>query len=340
MDKNFATNCNLPNKHKSPTISTLFSMKKILPFFILTFLIAAPSGALAQEITSVNAGFVGSIWYSNNKIVAGDKIRVYSAIQNQTNYDIVGIVELYDNGELNGTTSFSLVKGSLAQSWIDWTAASGKHQLYEKITQAKKWEVGKDPVPINIQFGESNTDLQEIFNPPPAITSSTAEIKKDEVSPNPGVGSSTAPSSSPGVGGEPISPSSTIGEKTHSIINTVGEKTTEAWNSTGNKVYESVINSLSNLLTQKQAELDKQIAERTSPPLLQKQLEEMDKKSEYLKIPSEKAPTINHVYKWILGVALYIINTWWIFTIIILLVARAIFKIGKKLWPRTKQDEN
>ncbi len=316
--------------------------KKIL-FFILTT-VGLPILVQAADTTPLNAGFVGSIWYSSNKIAPDDRIRVYSAIQNQTNFDIIGTIELYDNGELSGTTNFSLVKGSLAQSWIDWAAKSGKHQLYEKIINTKKWEVGKDPVAITIQNSESNTDLPTIAEPildnatsstPPSVTQTTLTPPTNNNTPIPeGVNSAFSTTSTTSA-----TSSSTLATTATNTAEAIGEKIAGAWNATGHNFYDTTINNLSNMLIQKQIELEQQIAASSSPPLLQKQLQDLDKNSPYLKIPSEKAPTVNHVYKWVIGAALFTLNTWWLMTILLLLAARTIFRLFARLWRRHHRDD-
>jgi len=106
----------------------------------------------------VNAGFVQGLWYSKPTFFADETIRIYSAIQNQSDYDITGKVEFIVNEEVIGSSSFSAISGRLIESWTDWTVKKGKNDVYVRIIDAKKNVLGKSPESIILAFNKSQVD--------------------------------------------------------------------------------------------------------------------------------------------------------------------------------------
>lgn len=101
---------------------------------ILLFFLIAPTFTSAQS-----AGFLSdNIWYSKDPFFAGDKVRIYSAIFNSTEWDIVGKVGFYDNQKLIGNSEFFVERnGNLAKTWIDWQVSEGEHKISAKIQEAQ-----------------------------------------------------------------------------------------------------------------------------------------------------------------------------------------------------------
>jgi len=132
-------------------------MKKIY-FIIFLIIVLFPVLAQAEEI---NAGFVSGVWYSREPFFAGDKARIYSAIQNQSGFDIVGKMEFYDNQDLIGTSDFSVISGRLIEQWADWQVTKGEHSIYTRIVNAKKSTAGQQDEPVELKFAGGNLD--EVF---------------------------------------------------------------------------------------------------------------------------------------------------------------------------------
>ncbi len=84
-------------------------ISKLLLFFFVG-LALLPSVVLAEN--KMNAGFVTGLWYSKTPFFAGEKIRIYSVIQNQSNYDLVGTIQFIDNNKIIGEKNFSTIKGN------------------------------------------------------------------------------------------------------------------------------------------------------------------------------------------------------------------------------------
>jgi len=115
---------------------------KCLLFLLLCF---APGFALSADL---NAGFVQGLWYSKTPFFAGETVRIYTAIQNNSGFDIQGTVEFLLNGAVTGKSNFSAVQGRIVDVWTDWKVSQGNQELSAKIVQAFKLEIGKDPEPI------------------------------------------------------------------------------------------------------------------------------------------------------------------------------------------------
>lgn len=109
-------------------------------FFLLgSFLPADFAGAAVLK----NAGFIqGNIWYSENSFFEGDKVRIYSAIFNNSGSDLIGAAEFYDKEEKIGSSNFSAINGRLVEVWTDWTVTVGGHEIFAKIVNAKIAKVG------------------------------------------------------------------------------------------------------------------------------------------------------------------------------------------------------
>lgn len=122
---------------------------KIAKFMIIkkTFLITAvfflSASFVATAAALKNAGFIqGNIWYSEDPFYVGDKIRIYSAIFNNSGSDLIGIVEFYDGAEKIGSSNFSAINGRLVEVWTDWMATAGRHKIYAKIVETKIAKIG------------------------------------------------------------------------------------------------------------------------------------------------------------------------------------------------------
>jgi len=127
---------------------------------LLLILLSLPSPLFAQETEEVNAGFVSGVWYSKLPFFAGETVRIYSAIHNQSEFDILGRVQFLDGDTLIGDTDFSTIRGRLVEVWTDWEMSQGMHRISVAIVDAKKSEIGKEPQPITLKFSSSLVDEQ------------------------------------------------------------------------------------------------------------------------------------------------------------------------------------
>lgn len=140
--------------------------RAILLFFTLFIPVS-----YAEE--GANAGFVNGLWFSRHPFFAGETVRLYAALQNNSGFDIKGEAAFFDKNEKIGEANFSVVNGRLLEVWTDWHVSEGNHAISVAIAKAFKVEVGKNPEPITLTFAsfahspiviETDTDNDRIGN--------------------------------------------------------------------------------------------------------------------------------------------------------------------------------
>ena len=124
-------------------------MKSILSIISLLFFFL-PITISAQTL---NAGFVQGVWYSKSPFFAGETIRIYTAVQNNSGFDITGTIEFVMNGTAIGETGFSAIDGRIVEVWKDWEVTKGDHAIGASIKEAFKVEIGKEPEGISLEGG-------------------------------------------------------------------------------------------------------------------------------------------------------------------------------------------
>lgn len=119
--------------------------------------------SLPVHAQDINAGFVQGLWYSSNEIIEGVPIRVYAALRNNTEHDLVGTVRFTDNGIRIGSSQVSALSGRLVETWIDWTPGEGEHALSAFLSDAELHVVGGEIIQANVeQITISDTVLADI----------------------------------------------------------------------------------------------------------------------------------------------------------------------------------
>lgn len=119
--------------------------------YILFLLLFVPVATASGQ--TLNAGFVQGVWYSKTPFFAGETVRLYTAIQNNSGSDIQGTVEFLVNGNSVGESSFSAINGRIVEVWTDWKVTQGNHSVEASIKEAFRVEVGKTPEPISLNAG-------------------------------------------------------------------------------------------------------------------------------------------------------------------------------------------
>ncbi|MCR4283759.1 MAG: hypothetical protein NUV64_00370 [Parcubacteria group bacterium] len=139
-----------------------FIFTVILTLGILGINFALFNAPRAEAGETINAGFVSGLWYSSNNFFAGDNVRIYSAIQNNSGFDIVGKIQFFDNEEIIGGSEFSVINGRLVEKWTDWSVKEGDHNIYIKLVDTKKAIIGGGFEPVTLTFDSSHTDKRFI----------------------------------------------------------------------------------------------------------------------------------------------------------------------------------
>ena len=119
--------------------------------YILLSLLLFPVTVVAQ---SQNAGFVEGLWYSKMPFFAGEEVRVYAALRNNTGSDLSGTVRFTDNTITIGEKPVEALDGRLVETWIDWTPSSGNHQVRVVLVDAVLDGPNSEPVAIEVASAE------------------------------------------------------------------------------------------------------------------------------------------------------------------------------------------
>lgn len=138
-----------------------------------SFVYSAEPATTAVPSSVLNAGLVDGLWFSKTPFFAGETIRIYTAFQNQSGFDITGDIVFYNDGSVIAKKSFNSVNGQVIQSWTDWKVTEGNHNVYIEIEEAKAAEIGGVSKSVAIQvkkfdkvaiFADLDTDRDNIGN--------------------------------------------------------------------------------------------------------------------------------------------------------------------------------
>lgn len=121
---------------------------------------------------SSNAGIVQGLWYSQEKVFADEKVRIYVAIRNNTGEDLTGIVEFYDGEKKLERQNVQALSGRIIESWTDWSPTYGSHNLKATLIRTELSQVGSSTKEIIVAsalaedtlFVDYDTDKDGIGN--------------------------------------------------------------------------------------------------------------------------------------------------------------------------------
>jgi hypothetical protein len=122
-------------------------MRQFLKIFLLTCFLV-PTSVFGQ---TSNIGIIKGIWFSSDIFFAGDTVRIYTALQNNSGFDVEGNVEFFDNGASMGSKPFSALDNRIIESWVDTLVTPGRHEYSIQITNTKKNKIGEALLPITPQ---------------------------------------------------------------------------------------------------------------------------------------------------------------------------------------------
>jgi hypothetical protein len=120
-------------------------MKLIVGLFLLC--IFSPFTVSAQEF---NAGIVQGLWYSEEKFFAGETVRIYVAIRNNTGSDLTGTVEFNDGDTRIGRKTVQALDGRIIESWADWTPTYGTHTLSANLSRIELHKIGSSTQAVEV----------------------------------------------------------------------------------------------------------------------------------------------------------------------------------------------
>lgn len=110
--------------------------KEIFLFAIFLIILVGISFRVANAES--RAGFIqGNIWFSQEPLEEGARVKIYTMIFNPENKDLSGSILFFDNTTLLGQKDFSVTAGGLKDISINWTVNIGAHTIFARIQNAK-----------------------------------------------------------------------------------------------------------------------------------------------------------------------------------------------------------
>ncbi len=112
-------------------------------FFILLLM---PCLGRTQDKGNVNVGIIpANIWYYPSKFFAGETVKIYTAIFNNSGQDISGIVVFYNNNQEIGQSKVKLsAQEKIKEVSINWEARVGEQIIQAKIVNLKIIQNGEE----------------------------------------------------------------------------------------------------------------------------------------------------------------------------------------------------
>ncbi len=139
-------------------------MKNIFRILVISIVIFFPFAVFATIENIDNAGFVpGPIWFSKYPVFVDDEVRIYTALYNNSQYNISGELHFFNNENLIGNTDFEMLAGSGATDvWIDWVALKGDIEIGAEIKNVSIINSQKEAV-SDIDFKDTQIAKSKIF---------------------------------------------------------------------------------------------------------------------------------------------------------------------------------
>ncbi|QSH39694.1 hypothetical protein JXR01_01665 [Candidatus Kaiserbacteria bacterium] len=103
----------------------------------LTFILLLLSIPLYVAHAAVNAGVVNGVWFSKANPEAGETIRIFTAVQNQSAETINGSVAFLVDEDIVGTKKFSVTPNDIIPVSIGYTFLGGEHDVSAYITSVE-----------------------------------------------------------------------------------------------------------------------------------------------------------------------------------------------------------
>lgn len=149
-------------------------MNLVKTFIILSIAIFLPNYTLAIETN--NTGFISeSVWFSEEELVLGESVNIYTALFNNSASVLEGSVTFFDKDVVLGVKSFSIPEKSVRDVKQSWIVTSGDHEMYASLSVKQ----------TNIELGDKMTEPIEFTIKAPVVaekapvTGETAEILSD-----------------------------------------------------------------------------------------------------------------------------------------------------------------
>jgi len=293
---------------------------------------------------SLEISFVDKLRYSQDSFFAGEDIRVYATLQNNSGFDLQGIIYFDDNEKFIGDFNFFIADGRNIETWVDWRPSEGEHNLLVKISNLKKLEIAK--VPKEVVLDEEiittkkididiDTDKDGIGNKEDLDDDNDNISDKKEIE----QGTNTLVFNEVVV--ENIEPKTETKANLNDSIETETKKIItgdimEDLKSITEATLEKskdLTGTTKNFLEKHKETIDEEIDKDKKIELAQKELQESSENLEvkegvnlYTANILDAVPSVKEMYSFILGILIYILNTWWLLLATIGLIFWLLYK--------------
>lgn len=109
----------------------------------------APQMVSAATIAEGTGFIQKNIWYSKYPLVEGEKVKIYTLINNPSTSTLAGTATFYDKDSVIASKQFSVNAQGYGTVFVEWKATAGDHAIMAKITKAKIGNVETPQVPFN-----------------------------------------------------------------------------------------------------------------------------------------------------------------------------------------------
>ena len=130
---------------------------------------------------ALNAGVVNGVWFSTATPEEGEKVRIFTAIQNQSNETIQGNVAFLVNTEIVGTTSFTVQSNDIIPVSIQYIFPGGDYDVSAYITSVKDQNVAYTIVSetsVSVSRRDSEEKVSNTIEESSAASSTLSETKE------------------------------------------------------------------------------------------------------------------------------------------------------------------
>ena len=188
--------------------------KRYAFLFSFIFLLSLHSA----EASSVSGFIPGQIWYSKDTLVAGDTVRVYTAVWNGDSTPLAVHVDFYDNSVILGSRDASMPAVTLEDISIPWKITEGDHLISAKITSSTTVVSGKkESVSIdNKSTSEDHQFIPVVIKKSDGSVATSTDVLKAQVDKLSSVVDSKISS---------VIPNSVAGSVSHNIVSLEGVRT-------------------------------------------------------------------------------------------------------------------
>jgi hypothetical protein len=131
--------------------------------FLILIIFAGLIGTPVFATTAPTTGLIsGQIWFSQQPLVEGDTVKIYTAIWNQDTTPLQVRVQFNDQSVVLGTRDSTIPGQTLQDVSVSWSVTAGDHQISAQILSSSEIVNGRNQ-PVTLDH--STTDVEHVFVP-------------------------------------------------------------------------------------------------------------------------------------------------------------------------------